>query len=220
VVSSTVYSYATVDATMPLNPIPHVRSVVHRTFISPSENTHLLAFTTDVRTPKVKEAVKGSDSRGEIMWWIAGSSEQYRFNGVVHILPHPAHPLAKIFPAERLAPEKAEDGGSWDWEKERLRLFDEKMSPDLRASFVRPAPDTVLQSYDEAGKWPQTLPKSYEIEEGDGKTKALVEEALRNFSVVVFEPQQVDWVELGVVPNRRTKFEKTGEEWKEWIVVP
>ena len=48
--------------------------------------------------------------------------------------------------------------------------------------------------------------------------------ALGNFAMVIFEPTQVDWVQLGEHPNRRTLFtrkdEQGGTHWVEEILVP
>ena len=48
-------------------------------------------------------------------------------------------------------------------------------------------------------------------------------EALANFAMVLIEPMQIDWVQLGEKPNRRTLFTRTGDEeyqWKEEILAP
>jgi len=221
-IKSTIYTIATVDASVN-PPVPRVRSIVHRTFIHPTPKTPLLISTTDIRTPKINEltSITGFERpNAEICWWLQDASEQYRLSGVIHILPRPDHPLTPMFPAERLAPKTAEDGSPFDWEQERVRTFNEKMGGPLRAGFARPTPGSLLERYADADKWPTTLPKTYEVEKGDEKTRSLVEEAVKNFALLVMEPITVERVELGVVPNRRTKFEREGQEWKETIVVP
>ncbi|KAG8970202.1 hypothetical protein FRC03_010392 [Tulasnella sp. 419] len=218
---STIYTLSTVNASAD-PPIPHARSIVHRSFISRSEDIKLLVSTTDIRTPKIHEirSIQPSNSSSaEIVWWIKESSEQYRFNGVMHILPHPDHPLAKEFPRTRLSPGRNDKGEDWDWEKERIRIFDEKMGPELRASFARPTPGTIMGSYEEADKWVKELPKTGEVGDDD-KLKALIDVAVRNFALLVLEPIEVEWLELGVVPNRRTKYKKVDGGWEEAIVVP
>ena len=50
--------------------------------------------------------------------------------------------------------------------------------------------------------------------------KKNAEFALGNFALMLFEPTRVDWVELGIQPNRRTVFTREGEGWVEQLVVP
>jgi len=217
---STIYTVATVDASATL-PVPRVRSIVHREFLSPSENLPLLVSTTDIRTPKIRELLSISGGpNAEIVWWLSDASEQYRFSGIIHILPRPDHELFPKFPGKRLAPEKDENGASFDWETERLRVFNEKMGPALRASFCRPTPGSKIGSYDEGDAWPTKLPKTYEVLNEDEKVKAEVAQAVNNFSLMVLEPVRVERVELAVIPNRRTQYQKEGNQWKETIVVP
>ncbi|KAG8896995.1 hypothetical protein FRB99_008525 [Tulasnella sp. 403] len=219
---STIYTLATVDALVS-PPIPHVRSIVHREFLTPTADLPLLVSTTDIRTPKVHEITSISNldrPNAEIVWWIQDSSEQYRFLGIMHLLPHPNHPLASTFPGQKLAPKVDENGKPFDWEQERVRVFDEKMGPALRAGFARPTPGSKLNSYDDAKAWPTALPKHTEVAEDDSKTRAQVDEALSNFALMVLEPLVVERVELGIVPNRRTKYERVVADWQETIVVP
>ena len=109
-----------------------------------------------------------------------------------------------------------------DWEEERRKMF-ESMSEHMRASWVRPVPGTRLVSKG-AEAWPEKLPKLSEAEAGgDEHTKTLVRKAFKNFALVAIEPDRIDYVELGVVPNRRTIFEQDEDEDKSWIehaVVP
>jgi len=215
---STVYCVSTVD-TASNPPVPRVRNVVNREFLSPSPNLPLLVATTDIRTPKVRELSSGAPIT-EVAWWIEDVREQYRLSGVMHLLPHPLHPLINSFPGERLAPSKDETGAQFEWEKERIRVFDEKMSGPLRAWFAHPTPGGPLQSYEDAAGWTRSLPKSYEVDDGDEATRKEVDEALRNFALMVLEPITVERLELGTVPNRRTQFRRNDQEWLESIVVP
>lgn len=200
---------------------------MHREFIVPEKDSEspLLVSTTDIRTPKVQElrSIAEGHANAEIVWWIAEASEQYRFSGIIHLLPEPQHPLAGKFPLGRFTPKEAQEGADdlteW-WEKERVQVFNEKMGPPLRAGFCRPTPGGKMDKYEDADDWPTKLPKTYEVSEGDEKLKGQVQEALRNFSLMVLEPLVVERVELGVVPNRRTKYEKDGSGWKETILVP
>ncbi|KAL4259358.1 FMN-binding split barrel [Pleurotus pulmonarius] len=114
----------------------------------------------------------------------------------------------------------------FDWEAKRVEVF-KTMSAHMKASWCRPTPGTKLPGgYDDAKKWPERVeePKSsdpdYEKKFKDWTT------ALRNFALVLIEPLEVDYVELGVVPNRRTHFwigdvegEKEGR-WREEAVAP
>lgn len=73
--------------------------------------------------------------------------------------------------------------------------------------------------YDEAKKWPETIPTTSGA--ANEKEKELVEQALGNFALVLIEPTYVDWVQLGIVPNRRTFFHRGDDGfWTETIVVP
>jgi len=129
-----------------------------------------------------------------------------------------AKKLAGEFPGEDLG------GAGFDWEKKRVETF-EGMSGHMRASWVRPVPGTPLPGgYAAAKAWPESLPKLAEVEQGKGgeETKKLVKDALKNFALVVINPLEVDYVELGVVPNQRTHFwrERGTGEWVEEVVVP
>lgn len=87
----------------------------------------------------------------------------------------------------------------------------------LRATFARPTPGTLMDSYEEANKWPETAPTRGEAE---GAEQKVVDEALVNFALVVLDPSEVDFLELDPIPNRRTKWIKKGDGWDEQIVVP
>lgn len=166
-----------------------------------------------------------------------GSQEQFRVNGKVYIITPPSHPFRTIQtfpPGSALArlneSGELEDqtdgftlqGGGYDWEKKRKEVFDD-MSGGMKASWATPPPGDLLKSYDEANAWPGPLPKLEEADNEDDKKD--LEFALGNFALVVIEPLGVDWVQLGVRPNRRTKFTRNenlsnGDEWVEEIVVP
>lgn len=88
----------------------------------------------------------------------------------------------------------------------------------MKASWCRPVPGTKLEDgYEEAKKWPQKLPK---LGEGTDEEKHYLQIALANFALLVIDPVEVDYVELSVNPDQRTKFKKEGESWVEEIVVP
>lgn len=83
---------------------------------------------------------------------------------------------------------------------------------------MRPIPGTPLPNPGDANNWPTTLPESGKEESEE--EKRLVREALGNFALVLLEPLEVDLVELGVEPNRRTQWKSSGGEWTEQGVVP
>lgn len=201
----------------------------------------LLLTSTDARTPKVRQLAQ--NARVEIAWWIPGIQEQFRIAGRAYVLPSPEFGTDTVVPpvGEVLAGEKAQmelgvrklegdfpgaelGGEGFDWEGKRVEVFD-TMSGHMKASWVRPVPGTPLPGgYAAAKEWPESLPKLSEVEEGDGgeESKRLLKDALKNFALVVIDPMEVDYVELGVMPNQRTNFrlDKSNGEWVEEIVVP
>jgi pyridoxamine 5'-phosphate oxidase len=179
----------------------------------------LLLTTTDIRTPKVTQML--SNPLVEIVWWIEPTQEQFRFASRATIVPAPGtslHPPATTSLHELCSGHFAE--GEIDWEKKRVEIFD-SMSGRMKASWCRPPPGSKMPGsggYDEAKKWPRTLPKLDEAETDEDKKN--LKTALDNFALVLLEPYDVDYVELGVVPNQRTRFTRDGDEWKEEILVP
>ena len=112
--------------------------------------------------------------------------------------------------------------GKYDWEKKRLEVYND-VSAHLRASWCRRAPGGELFSYDDAKAFPETVPKLGEAKTDEDKRNQ--EESLRNFALLIIEPLEVDWVQLGTSPDRRTRFtrkevEGDGDEWIEKILVP
>ncbi|KAJ7196177.1 pyridoxamine 5'-phosphate oxidase-domain-containing protein [Mycena haematopus] len=209
---STVIQLASID---PSTPVPHVRSLVFRGFVSPTENpAHpLLLATTDIRTPKTAQMI--ANPHVQVVWWIEGSQEQYRIAGRAHIVPAPGHALHKHF-LHTIGP--LSEGGKYDWEVKRIEVF-KSMSPMMKASWCRPTPGSRIEGgEDEAKKWPTELE---EPKPGDAEGKRLWEMSLSNFSLVVIEPQDVDYVELHPIPNRRTRFwRSSGGVWNEEALVP
>ncbi|KAJ7157206.1 pyridoxamine 5'-phosphate oxidase-domain-containing protein [Mycena filopes] len=211
----TVVQLASID---PSTPIPHVRSLIFRGFVSPTDNpSHpLLLATTDVRTPKTAQMI--ANPHVQVVWWISGAQEQYRIAGKAHIVPAPGHTLHKHF----VHPVGALTGGgqqSYDWEAKRLEVF-KSMSPVMKASWCRPVPGSRLEGGpDEAKKWPVKLEEPQSDDDKEGKR--LWEMSLANFALVVIEPQDVDYVELTPVPNQRTRFWRGPKGvWDEEALVP
>jgi len=151
----------------------------------------------------------------QAVWWIDGSQEQYRIAGRAHIVPAQKHALHKHFVH---AVGALGQGASFDWEAKRLEVF-RSMSAHMKASWCRPVPGSRLEGgADEAKKWPVKLE---EPKPGDEEGKRLWEMSLANFALVVIEPQDVDYVELDPLPNRRTRFWRTSSgEWNEEALVP
>ncbi|KAI0352289.1 hypothetical protein OH77DRAFT_1428836 [Trametes cingulata] len=210
-----IYQVATVDA----QGAPHVRSQVHRAFTKPDgrPDLPLLVTSTDARTPKVEQL--RANQRVEIAWWMEGSQDQFRLTGFARTFPSPSasgdisHPTP--IPEGAVALKTLESQG-FDWEAKRRELFN-KMSPGMRASWCVPQPPgSAIGSYEEQKEWPRQVPSEPESEED----KKNAEIALSRFALMLIEPFQVDWVELGIQPNRRTVFTREGEKWTEQLVVP
>jgi pyridoxamine 5'-phosphate oxidase len=191
---------------------PRSRSVIHRGIVSPSSSRPLLLTTTDIRTPKAHQLHANPNS--EATFWFAGPKVQFRIVASTYLLPQSSHPWHASFPAYELT---GSENSQFNWDHERLEAFD-GISGHLRASFVRPVPGTPTASYEEAKKWPETAAKRGEAKEEE--EKRVVEEALTNFALVVLDAAEVEFLELGPIPNRRTKWTKKGNQWEEQIVVP
>ncbi|KAJ7579752.1 hypothetical protein C8J56DRAFT_963534 [Mycena floridula] len=221
---STIFQLSTVD---PIGPKPHVRSCVFRSFITPvsAPSLPLVLTTTDSRTPKTSQII--AHPAVELAWWIEGTEEQYRISGNATLIPEPKNSLHQNF----LHLTRAVSPGSGmealkkdgiDWEAKRLEVF-RSMSPYMKASWCRPVPGSPLVGgQDEAKKWPVRVD-----EPGDGDSEADRENrknwdfAFGNFSLLVIDPHEVDYVELAVKPNRRTRFSRTeAGQWEEQELVP
>ncbi|BGP54297.1 hypothetical protein JCM8202_000728 [Rhodotorula sphaerocarpa] len=230
---------------------PRVRYVVHRGFVNErrkdgdgSQNlvsddnqndliSDKLVVTTDARSPKARQLA--AQPKIELAWWMAATQHQFRILGNAYILPSAAFPrhdstkpksgatstaepgkISFPFPEKELSPY---DGFSW--EDERIRQF-RKMSPELRASFYRPVPGTDLaDSNVKMEDLPETLPEGVQEAEGDEQKKQ-VQEALKNFALIVIDAIEVDLVDLGSMPNKRTQWvrKQGSSEWQEKGVVP
>lgn len=179
----------------------------------------LLVSSTDARTPKTREI--SHSNFVELCWWIDGSGDQFRISGKIRIIPSPelGIGLLPLRPAPADCPAlAAHDTAGFDWEAKRLEMFD-AVGESMRASWCRPPPGEVLPGgYEEMKKWPTKVKKLSEAETEEEKN--LTKEALRNYAIVVLEPSECDWVQLTIQPNRRTRFRRFGEDWKEEIIVP
>ena len=195
---------------------PRVRSCIIRELISPDGNEHLpiLLTTTDIRTPKVEQILAHDTT--QINWWIEPTMDQFRLTGKVSVVPEPGNVV--FHSGGNVGFERLLAGG-FNWEAKRVQVFD-SLSDHMRASWCRPTPGSPLKGgYEEAEKWPKSVPTTTGAT--NEEEKKLVEEALGNFALVLVEPTFVDWVQMGVVPNRRTFFTRGDDgSWTETIVVP
>ncbi|CAE6370073.1 unnamed protein product [Rhizoctonia solani] len=205
-------------------PIPRVRHMIHRSILTSHPAQPLLITTTDIRSPKAHQLRSHPSTSGptaEIAWWIEQAVVQFRLLVRVHVLPAPAHALHSEFPFRELSRNIGGDSGpdapetAEDWEALRVRTYN-NLSPPTRASFARPVPGSPLEENPE--KWPQKLPEKGKEETEEEKKH--VKEALKNISLLIFEPLQVDFIEFGVVPNRRTQWSFDGKKWDETALVP
>ena len=179
--------------------------------------------TTDVRSPKVSQI--NANSHVHVVHWIQGTQEQFRFASRAVIVPSPNHALYQHF--VNFIAKQRKNGSSgitalvdsgFDWEKQRIDTF-KSLSGHMKATWCRPVPGSPLIGGEEAKKWPVKLEEPGV--DSDEELKRNWETALMNFALVVIEPYECDYCELGVVPNRRTKFSRIGGgNWKEEAVVP
>jgi pyridoxamine 5'-phosphate oxidase len=195
--------------------------MINRDFLT--HNAHpavpLLISSTDARTPKTRQLAQSGFV--ELAWWIDGSGDQFRIAGRARIVPSPelGSGLLPLPPAPTDCPGlAAHDKDGVDWEEKRRAAFD-LVSEHMRASWCRPPPGSVLEGgYEEMEKWPTSVKKPSDAVTDE--EKALTEEALRNYALVIVEPAEVDWVEMSIVPNRRSLHKRVGETWKEIAIVP
>ncbi|KAG8711148.1 hypothetical protein FRC08_016246 [Ceratobasidium sp. 394] len=222
---STIYALATVD-TDGISPVPKVRHVVHRDILTTHPTRPLLITTTDIRSLKVHQLRTHPSNNGptsEAAWWIAPASVQFRISARTHILPAPSNQLHSDFPLQLLSSAGGGDSGpespetAADWEKLRIKTFN-RLPAFLRASFARPIPGSVLANQEDAKIWPNSLPGSDKAESEEEKEH--IKQALGNFALLVLEPLEVEFLELGAEPNRRTRWKLFENEWKETSVVP
>ncbi|KAG9101757.1 hypothetical protein FRC07_010278 [Ceratobasidium sp. 392] len=217
------FAFATVD-TDGNAPIPRVRHHLYRDIIATNPIKPLLITTTDVRSPKVHQIRSYPDTSGpnaEVAWWLPPAQVQFRLLVIAYVLPSPSYKELFRFPEELLSgpsdksssPEELNTPA--DWEKYRVKTFN-SIPGSIRAGFARPTPGSVLSNPDDAKKWPTELPEIGK--EKSEEEKKQVEEALKNFAVLVLEPLEVNLSEFN--PNRRTRWKRVGDEWKEEVLVP
>jgi hypothetical protein len=209
-----VFQLATIDEAGK----PHVRSLIHRAFLVPPSSPAfpLLVTSTDIRTPKVEQIAHANTV--ELAWWINATSDQFRISGPARIFAAPEHAISARAALGCAGIEAVEASGSFDWEAKRRELF-EALSEQMRATWCKPTPGIPLKGgYEEMNDWPVRVPKPSDAK--TEKEKELAQVALSNYAIIVIEPLKVDWVQLGIKPDRRTFFTREGGNWKEQPVVP
>jgi len=208
------------------NPNPRVRSIVIRDLLSPPSLTSLpvdnldetehpfIVSTTDTLSLKVSELAQ--DATIELVWWIASTQEQLRVRGRAYIVgpPNGSEDAEGSLRDQSLPPAL----NHIKWEHTRLSIFENKIGPALRASWLRPIYGTPKASYPSspAASLPEKLPDS---EKGSKDWLR----ALERFALVVIDPEVVERLELAVVPNLRTvetrrKDDKGRWDKEEWVL--
>ncbi|KAI0066598.1 hypothetical protein BV25DRAFT_1905609 [Artomyces pyxidatus] len=208
---SKLYQVSTVDASNR----PHARSQIHRGFLTAPALPALpvLLTSTDGRTPKAKQIAH--QSAVEVCWWIDGSADQFRFAGRARVVGAPPLELKPLPGCAALA---ALDAAGFDWEAKHHEMFD-AVSEHMRASWCRPPPGSVLEGgYEEMDGWPTSVKRTGEAETDE--EKKFTQQAFGNYALMAIEPLEVDWVQMSIQPNRRTRFTRDGEGWKEEPIVP
>lgn len=126
----------------------------------------LTIFAISHRAPKATQITSVSP-KVSLAWWMLPTMTQFRIEATAYVLPPPGHPSLSSFPADRLSP--GAEGAKFDWDSERIRVW-RKMSPDLRASFVRPVPGTSLKGTEiKPESFPTSLPTDLEAKTDEEK---------------------------------------------------
>lgn len=103
------------------------------------------------------------------------------------------------------------------------------MSPWMKATWCRPPPGSKLQGgQDESNSWPRELQDPKDIPNKASpeykEAQHLWKLALSNFATVVIDPLEVDFIDLGVIPNVRFVFRRAINSqvvtWEEEELVP
>jgi pyridoxamine 5'-phosphate oxidase len=227
-----VYSLATVETAPPpiavvlgaaVTPLagvkPRVRSVVHRSFLGLNPRKKetgacILQTTTDIRSAKSIQIHNGSPA--EVLWWFPETEAQFRLQCRAFLLPALSHQWRKEFPTD-LAGGREGAEPEVAWEAKRVECFN-SLSSFLRASFARPSPGSELGDHPEKAKnWPKELPK---LGEGSKEEREKVQAAFENFAVLYLEVEEVDLVDLGVIPNEHHRYVFRDEKWFKSTLVP
>lgn len=206
-----------------------MRTQAHRRFLTPkgSPNLPVLLGSTDVRSEKVEHIL--ANPAVDVVWWLEGTKEQFRFSGRAFIIPSPEHPLHATFfshladfPGISLIDAKGAEGDvpGFGWEKKRVEVF-EQSPPGLKATMrIREQPGAVIASYDLLKKY-TPIPNLEDAKSEEDREHW--HEALGNLALMLIEPSQVEWFRLTESPNKRILFTRAEDEahgWKEELLVP
>jgi hypothetical protein len=148
----------------------------------------------------------------------AETEEQFRISGKAYIVPSSNNTLMKHFKqsiTERNSALSKLDVSGFNWEAKRKEVF-ESMSPYMKASWCRPIPGSQLEGgYETAKEWPERLdPDDLDTNPEKRKNWDL---AFENFSLIIVEPIEVDYVQL---PDKRTRFWIGKDGWEEEAIAP
>ncbi|KAL4070391.1 pyridoxamine 5'-phosphate oxidase-domain-containing protein [Scleroderma citrinum] len=187
--------------------IPRVRTHILRAFLTPSihPTIPLLLSTTDIRSSKITQIASADSTHVEAVFWRMATMEQFRIAGPVYIVPSPSYsgdgyPTVPQ-PGQNPIFDALREVDGVDWERTRFDTFN-ALSPGMRASWCTPVPGSPMKAYDEGLAWPQTVPRLGEAKtEDDERNQAT---AFGNFALLIIEPLQVDYLELGTERQRRT----------------
>ncbi|KAF9260850.1 hypothetical protein L218DRAFT_562892 [Marasmius fiardii PR-910] len=174
------------------------------------------------KTPKVNQII--ANPNVQIHWYIEGTREQFRISGKTFIVPSPEHTNCECH-KDSIKPLYFE----FDWEAKRMAIF-KGLSSHMRASWCRPVPGTPLEGGEEEMKmWPKRVDEPGHEQNDDGsevseeqkrRNRIFWDMALSRFALVVPDPVEVDYLNMGVVPNRRYRFVKTaGGTWTEQEII-
>ena len=133
----------------------------------------------------------------------------------MHVVPAPGHILFRHFLSSTASDHEGSSGiaalkkEGFDWEAKCVQVF-RSLSGKMRAMWCQPVPGMRLEGGQEEAKcWPVSIEEPQEGATEEEKSNW--ETALHNFVLVVIDPAKVDFVELGVIPNRRMKFTRLKE---------
>ncbi|WWC86778.1 uncharacterized protein L201_001657 [Kwoniella dendrophila CBS 6074] len=194
---------------------PKVRYVIHRG-ITPSS---LLLTTTDTRMSKPVHLKH--DPTVEIAWWIESTNVQFRITGKAVTIPSSTSSNSTensdtLDAIRLLGVEGLEEGTKEYWENKRKELW-KGVSGHLRAGFGRPTPGKQLDQVESSDNWPETIP----AESDKPEEQKTIESAYSHFAIIAIAPEQVEYLELKPIPNRRTQWKRQNNgEWEETKVAP
>ncbi|RXW17596.1 hypothetical protein EST38_g8258 [Candolleomyces aberdarensis] len=217
----------------------------------PPAHLPLVVTSTDLRTPKVSQIKANSkvefawwingesdDDKTRI---------QFRISGKAFLIPSPTGPSKDLYGEfektvedsfklprseaqgylglQSLSNVYQQSSPKGFWESQRQASF-RSLSAYMKASWCKPPPGTPLSLYggpEAAKKWPQRVEEPSESDSPEEREKKQKnwDEALGNFVLVLIEPVEVDFVDLGVQPNKRFRFWRDEKGvWGEQELVP